>query len=147
MKPTFKTKLIQAEGKNATGISVPPDVVAQLGKQKRPKVVVTVNGYTYRSTVAPYGDVFMLPLSQEHRAAAGLKAGDDIEVTLELDEEPRTVEVPEDLATALAQKPGAREAFDKLAFSVRKEHVRQVESSKAQETRERRIANIVGKLG
>jgi uncharacterized protein YdeI (YjbR/CyaY-like superfamily) len=88
----------------------------------------------------------MLPLSAEHREAAGVEAGDEVEVTIELDVEPRTVEVPEDLAAALAEKPGARERFDALAYSARKEHVRQVESAKAQETRERRIAGIVAKL-
>ena len=71
----------------------------------------------------------------------------EVEVTLELDTEPRTVDVPDDLAAALAAKPGAREAFDKLAPSARKEHVRQVETAKAQETRERRIAKIVAGLG
>jgi len=143
----FTTKITQAEGLNATGIQVPAEAVTALGKGKKPPVKVSLKGYTYRSTVAAYGDVFMLPLSQEHRAAAGVKAGDEVEVTLELDTEPRTVEVPADLAAALAEKPGATAAFDKLAYSIRKEHVRQVESAKAQETRERRIANIVGKLG
>jgi uncharacterized protein YdeI (YjbR/CyaY-like superfamily) len=85
-------------------------------------------------------------LSKENRAAAGVQAGDEVEVTLELDTEPRTVEVPADLAAALAEKPGAAAAFDALAYSVRKEHVRQVLSAKAQETRERRITNIVSKL-
>src|SRR5688572_33488973 len=144
---TFMTTLILADGKNATGISVPPDVVAALGKGKKPPVKVTVNGFTYRSTVAAYGDVFMLPLSQERRAAAGVNAGDEVEVTLELDLEPRTVEIPEDLAAALAAKAGATEAFDALAPSRRKEFVRQVESAKAEETRQRRIAGIVEKLG
>jgi len=144
---TFKTTLQKAEGLNATGFSVPPEVVAALGSGKRPKVVVTVNGFTYRYTVAPYGDVFMIGVNQENRAAAGLEAGDEIEVTLELDTEPRTVDVPDDLAVALAEKPGAREAFDALSYSARKEHARQVESAKAQETRERRIAGIVAKLG
>jgi uncharacterized protein YdeI (YjbR/CyaY-like superfamily) len=89
----------------------------------------------------------MLPLNQEHRAAAGVKAGDEVEVTLELDTAPRTVEVPDDLAAALAQKPGAKAAFDALSYTLRKEHVRQVEEAKAQETRERRIAKIVAQLG
>lgn len=143
----FTTKITQAEGLNATGIQVPAEAVATLGKGKKPPVKVSLKGYTYRSTIAAYGDVFMLPLSQVHRAAAGVKAGDEVEVMLELDTEPRTVEVPADLAAALAEKPGARAAFDKLAYSIRKEHVRQVESAKAQETRERRITTIVGKLG
>jgi hypothetical protein len=147
MAQTYTTKITQEEGMNATGISVPPEIVAALGKGKKPPVKVSVNGYTYRSTVAAYGDVFMLPLSQEHRKAAGVKAGDEVEITLELDEEPRTVDVPDDLAAALAQKPGAREAFDRLAYSKRKEFVRQVNEAKAQETRERRIAGIVEKMG
>jgi hypothetical protein len=148
MSITFTTTLLQAEDSNATGISVPAEVVAALGKGKRPKVVVTVNGrFSYRSTVAPYaGGVNMLPVSAERRAAAGIKAGDQIEVTLELDTEPRTVDVPDDLAAALAAKPGAREAFDQLSYTMRNEHVRQVETAKAAETRQRRIAGIVAKL-
>ena len=145
MTQTFVTTLLQAEGLNATGISVPADVVAALGKGKKPPVKVTVNGFTYRSTIAAYGDVFMLPLSQERRAAAGVEAGDEVEVTLELDTEPRTVDVPDDLAEALAAA-GVREAFDKLAPSRRKEHVRQVTTAKADETRQRRIVKIVSEL-
>jgi hypothetical protein len=147
MKTSFTTTLILADGKNATGIQVPAEAVAALGKGKKPPVKVWLNDYSYRSTIAAYGEVFMLPVSQEHRAAAGLKAGDEVEVTLELDLEPRTVEVPADLAAALAEVAGARAAFDTLSYSVRKEHVRQVESAKAQETRQRRIAAIVAKLG
>lgn len=143
--PTFRTTLL-LEGKTATGIKVPAELVASLGSHKRPPVRVTIGNYTYRSTVAAYGDVFMLPVSAENREAAGIKAGDEIEVTIELDTEPRTVEVPNDLATALTEKPGAREAFDALSYTMRKEYVRQVETAKAQATRERRIAGIVAKL-
>lgn len=146
MKATFTSTVVQAEGKNTTGLQVPAEAIAALGKQKRPKVTVSLNGYTYRSTVAAYGDVFMLPVSAEHREAAGVKAGDEVEVTIELDLEPRTVDVPDDLAAALAEKPGATAAFDALSYTMRKEYVRQVESAKAQETRERRIAGIVAKL-
>ncbi len=145
MKTTFTTIVTQAEGVNATGLPVPPEVVAALGTKKRPPVVVTLNGYSYRSTVAAYGDVFMLPLAAEHRTAAGVQAGDVVEVTLELDSKPRTVEVPDDLAAALAEA-GATEAFDRLAYSTRKEHVRQVVTAKAAETRQRRIAKIVASL-
>ena len=147
MARSFTTTVLKAEGLNATGLWVPAEVIAALGTGKRPKVKVTVNGYTYRSTVAAYGDVFMLPLAAEHRDAAGLKAGDEVKVTLELDTEPRTVEVPADLAAALRKKKGARAAFDALSYTMRKEHVRQVETAKAAATRERRIAAIVGKLG
>jgi antitoxin component of MazEF toxin-antitoxin module len=146
MGVTFITTLLKAEGKNATGISVPAEVVAALGTHKRPKVKVSLKGYTYRTTIAAYGNVFMLPVSQEHREAAGVKAGDEVEVTLELDTEPRTVDVPDDLAAALSEKPGARAAFDALSYTMRKEYVRQVESAKSAETRNRRVAGIVAKL-
>ncbi|MCC6803529.1 MAG: DUF1905 domain-containing protein [Anaerolineae bacterium] len=146
MKATFKTMVWKEPNMNATGIPVPAEAVAALGSHKRPPVKVTIGGYTYRSTVAVMDGNFMLPLSAENRDAAGVKAGDQIEVTLELDTEPRTVTVPDDLAAALAAQPGATEAFDALAPSMRKEYVRQVESAKAQATRERRIAGIVVKL-
>jgi hypothetical protein len=146
MAETFKTTVLKDENVNATGLRIPADVIAALGKGKKPAVRVTVNGYSYRSTVASYGDVFMLPLSQERREAAGVSAGEEVTVTLELDTEPRTVEVPDDLAAALAEKPGARAAFDALAYSARKEFVRQVNEAKAAETRQRRIANIVAKM-
>lgn len=145
MTATFTTAVIQEEGKNATGLQVPAEVVTTLNSGKRPKVTVGLNGYTYRSTVAAYGDVFMLPLSKEHREAAGVQAGDEVEVTLELDTEPRTVEAPEDLAAALAAG-GVTAAFDGLAPSKRKEHVRQVTTAKAEATRQRRIAKIVAGL-
>lgn len=145
MKTTFTTEIQKDDKVNATGINVPAEAIAALGGKKKPPVVVTVNGFTYRSTVAAYGDVYLIPLSQERRAATGVEAGDVVEVTLELDTEPRTVEVPDDLAAAL-EGAGARAAFDTLAYSKRKEHVRQVESAKAQETRERRIAKIVAAL-
>ncbi|HYP39945.1 MAG TPA: YdeI/OmpD-associated family protein [Chloroflexia bacterium] len=147
MAETFTTTLQKAEGLNATGIRIPSEVIAALGTQKRPKVKVTINGYTYRNTVAVFGDVFMIGVSQEHRAAAGLEAGDQVEVTLELDTEPRTVGVPDDLKAALSEKAGATEAFGALSYTMRKEYVRQVQDAKAQATRERRIAGIVAKLG
>ena len=147
MKTTFTTTVLKAEDMNATGLPVPAEAVAALGKQKKPKVTVSLNGYTYRSTVAAYGNVFMLPLSAENRQAAGVQAGDQVEVTLELDLAPRTVDVPGDLAAALSKKPGAMAAFNALSYTLRKEHVRQVESAKAQATRQRRIAGIAAKLG
>ena len=146
MKTTFTTPVIKDDQVNATGLRVPPESIAELGAGKKPPVKVTLNGFTYRTTVAAFGEVYMLPLSQERREAAGVQAGEIVEVTLELDVEPRTVDVPEDLAIALAAQPGATAAFDTLNFSTRKEHVRQVESAKAPETRKRRIANIVAKL-
>jgi hypothetical protein len=146
MKATFTTTVLKDDQVNATGLPVPAEAVAAMGAGKKPKVTVSLNGHTYRSTVAAYGDVYMLPLSAENRQAAGVKAGDQVEVTIELDLAPRTVEVPADLTAALAEAPGATAAFEALSYTMRKEYVRQVESAKAQETRERRIAGIVAKL-
>ena len=136
--PKFKTTIMQAEGMDATGIVVPDAVVEKLASGKRPKVAVTLNGYTYRSTVAVMGGQFMLPLAKAHREAAGVKPGQKVEITLELDTAPREVEIPKDFAAAL-KKAGLRAAFDKLAFTHRKEHIRAIEEAKAAETRARRI--------
>jgi hypothetical protein len=146
MKMSYTTTIIKQEGLNATGIPVPAEVIAALGVGKRPPVVVHIGGHRYRSTVAAYGDVYMLPLSQEHRAAAGVEAGETVEITLELDTQPRMVDVPDDLAAALVERPGLRAAFDALSYTARKEHVRQVITAKAAETRQRRIAKIVAGL-
>jgi hypothetical protein len=146
LKTSFTTTVLKDKEKNATGLPVPAEAVAALGAGKKPRVKVTLNGFTYRTTVAVLGGFFMLSLSAENREAAGVRPGEAVEVTLELDTEPLNVTVPDDLAAALANVPGARAAFDALAYSARKEYVRQVESAKAQETRERRIAGIVAKL-
>ena len=147
MAETFKTKLQLADDANATGIVVPPKVIEALGSGKKPKVKIMINGYHYRSTVAAYNGLFMLPFSQDHRKASGISAGDDIEVTLELDTEPRTVDIPADLLAALKAKKGAFEKFESLAYSIRKNHVYQVNEAKTQETRERRIAKVVDGMG
>ena len=132
---------------NNTGIEVPPEVIEALGAGRKPPVNVTVNGYSYRSTVAVMGGRYMISFSSDKRAATGIQGGDPITVDLEVDTAPHTVEVPDDLAAALAAAPGAREAFDALAPSARKAHVTNVESAKSADTRERRIAAIVTKLG
>ena len=143
---TFPTTLLKDDTLDATGIVVPPEVITALGGSKRPAVTVTIGDYSYRSTVASMSGMFLIPFAQEHRARTGLVPGEAIEVTLELDTAPRTVEVPSDLAAALAARPGAREAFDRLSYSARKEHVRQVETAKAAETRARRIEKVVESL-
>jgi hypothetical protein len=139
---TFKTTILKADGMNATGLRVPSAVVDKLRAGKRPKVSVTLKGYTYRSTVAVYGGEFFLPLAAVHRNAAGVDAGQTVQVTVKLDTAPREVDVPKDLAAAL-RKAGARAAFDALSFTHRKEHVRAIEEARAPETRARRIENAV----
>jgi hypothetical protein len=133
-------------GKTATGIVVPPEVVAALGASKRPAVKVTLNGHRYRSTVAPRGGVFMLPLSAEHRDAAGVAAGDMVDVDLELDAEPRTVTLPDDFAAALDREEGARRRFDGLSYSHQRQHVLAIEDAKTPETRQRRIDKALAML-
>jgi Bacteriocin-protection, YdeI or OmpD-Associated/Domain of unknown function (DUF1905) len=138
--------VLALNGKTATGIEVPAKIVAALGESKRPAVRVTLGPHTYRTTVAPMGGVFMLPVSAEHRTAAGVSAGDELDVDIELDSAPREVEVPPDFAEALSGVPGLRQAFDALAFSHRKEHVRAIEDAKTAETRQRRIAKAVSMI-
>lgn len=140
----FETTLSQFG--NNTGIEVPPSVLDALGGGRRPAVSVTVNGYTFRTTVGAMRGLALVPFSAERRRESGLAGGDAIVVDLELDDAPREVEVPPDLADAL-EAAGAREAFDRLSPSARKAHVSNVNSAKAPETRARRVAAILAKLG
>lgn len=142
---TFRTTLLQS-GKTATGIEIPPEVVEGLNAGRVPPVVVTVNGYTYRGTVAVMGGAYMIGFNADHRAASGISGGDEIEVELKLDTEPRTVEIPEELAAALAAAPEARATFEKLSNSNKGWHVSQVTGAKTDETRERRIAKSIAAL-
>src|SRR5690242_4097149 len=108
---------IQLNGKTATGIQVPPEIVERLGSGKRPSVRVTIHGYTYRSSVAPMGGAFMVPVSAEVRQAARVAAGDEVDVDIELDNEPREVSVPSDFAEALASNVDAHRFFEGLSYS------------------------------
>jgi hypothetical protein len=128
-------------GKTATGIQVPDDVVEKLGRGKRPPVVVRIGDYTYRTTVAPMGGDFWIPLAAEHREAAGVAAEHEVDVDIELDTAPREVALPDDLAAAMDD--AARAAFDGLATSHKKEWVRWVEEAKKAETRTARIEKTV----
>lgn len=140
------TTTVELGGKTATGFQVPNDVVVALGKGKKPPVTVTINGHTYRSTVAAYGEVSMLPLSAENRAAAGVKAGDEIEVDLELDTAPRVVEVPDDFAAAIAADPAAAAFWPTISYSNQRWHVLSIDGAKTPETRQRRIDKSVALL-
>lgn len=140
----FETTLLLV-GKN-TGIDVPPDVLEQLGGGKRPLVNVTVNdSYSYRSAIAPMAGRHLIAFSSDKRAATGLSGGETITVDLTLDNEPRTYDVPDDLAEALAAA-AVRDAFDALAPSRQKAHITSVEGAKAADTRARRVAAVVDAL-
>jgi hypothetical protein len=138
----FRTT-IQQSGKTATGIEVPEQVIEALGSGRRPAVKVTIYGYSYRSTVAVLGGRYMVGVSAEHRAGAGVAGGDEVDVDIELDTAPREVRVPADLAAALDAEPAARRAFDGLSYSNKSWHVLQVEGAKTDETRQRRISRSV----
>jgi hypothetical protein len=141
----FRAVILQS-GKTATGIPIPDAAIEELGSGRKPAVRVTVNGYAYRSTVATIDGRFMVGFSAEHRAASGLRGGDEVDVQLELDTAPRELEVPADLSAALDADPAARRTFDGLSYSLRRYHVDQVTGAKSDETRQRRIQKSVAVL-
>jgi hypothetical protein len=141
----FHTTILQA-GKTATGIRVPDDVVEALGAGRRPPVRVTINGYTYRSTIAVMGSDYMVGVNADNRLGAGVAGGDEVDVDIELDTAPREVSVPADLSTALDADPKARATFDALSYSNKSWHVLQLEGAKTNETRGRRLAKSVEAL-
>ncbi|MCW2624178.1 YdeI/OmpD-associated family protein [Mycobacterium sp.] len=140
----FSTTMFQLG--NNTGIEVPADVLAALGASKRAPVVVNVNGYEYRSTVAPMGGKYLLPFSADRFEESGIQGGDAIDVELTLDTAPRTVELPDDLRCALNSSATAAAAWEKLSYTHKKEHVRSVLDAKKAETRKRRIAAVFAGL-
>ena len=142
---SFRTT-ISAAGKTATGIIVPDALVAKLGTSKRPAVRVTINDHAYRSTIATMGAKFMVGVSAEQRAKAGVKAGDTVDVTLELDLAPREVAVPADLARALALDAKASGFFDTISYSNKRWYVLWIESAKKAETRDARVTKSVEML-
>jgi antitoxin component of MazEF toxin-antitoxin module len=139
----FRTTLNQAEGKSATGVIIPDDLIEKLGHGKRPPVRVKVNGYEYRTTVGVMGGRAMVGVSAAIRKETGLAAGDKIEVELVVDQTPRDVDVPADFAKALAGNRATREFFDGLPNSLQRYHVDNVNAAKTDETRQRRIDKAV----
>ncbi|MGI8703725.1 MAG: YdeI/OmpD-associated family protein [Candidatus Limnocylindrales bacterium] len=141
----FRTTVLQG-GKTATGIRVPDEVVEALGSGKRPAVRVTINGFTYRSTVAVMDGAYMVGVSAENRAGARVAGGDEVDVEIELDTAPREVTLPADFAAALDAEPGARRTFEALSYSKKSWHVLSIEGAKTDETRQRRIVRSVESL-
>jgi hypothetical protein len=141
----FRAKILQS-GKTAAGIEVPAKVVAALGSSKRPPVRATINGFTYRSSVASMGGKFMLGVPPEFRDGAGVAAGDLVDIDLEVDTEPREVPVPVDFAAALERDARAKKTFDALSYSNKRRLLIPIHEIKSTETRERRIAKTVAML-
>jgi hypothetical protein len=138
----FNTTILQA-GKTATGIRIPDEIVEGLGAGRRPPIRVTINGYTYRSTVAVMGGDYMVGVNADNRAGAG---GDQVDVDIELDTAPREVTLPADFAAALDAEPEARRTFEKLSNSNKGWHTSQIEGAKSDETRQRRITKSIAAL-
>jgi hypothetical protein len=141
----FRTTIRQSDGA-ATGIEIPDEVMTALAAGKKPPVTLSVNGYAYRSTVATVNGRSMVGFSAAHRAASGLAGGDDVEVEIEVDTEPRLIELPDDLSAALDAEPRARATFDRLSNSMKGYHVSQVTDAKTAETRQRRIEKSIAVL-
>ena len=144
-KIKFRTTLLQAK-KTATGIQVPDEVVEQLGAGRKPPVKATINGYSYRSSIAFMGGVFMLSVSAVVRENAGIQGGDEIEVELELDTQPREVAVPPELQKALDKNASAKKFFESLSYSNKQRYVLPIEQAKTEETKQRRIEKAVSDL-
>ncbi|KQS34368.1 hypothetical protein ASG33_08370 [Dyadobacter sp. Leaf189] len=142
---SFTTTLLLAK-KTATGVQVPAEIVEKLGAGKKPPVKVTINSYTYQSTVAVMDGVFMLPVSAEVREKSGVNAGETVEVTLELDTEVREVALPEDFQSALNANAAAKQFFETLSNSNKKRFTIPIEQAKAEDTRKKRIEKAIADL-
>ena len=144
--PEFIT-VLSATGGNNVGIVVPDDVVAGFGRGKRVPVLVTIDGgYSYRNTISSMRGQFLSSFNAETRAATGKGAGDEISVKLELDEEPRTVEIPEPLAVLLSAEPQLLEAWNKLSYSKQRGHVEPIVAARGEDTRTRRVEKAIKAL-
>jgi Bacteriocin-protection, YdeI or OmpD-Associated/Domain of unknown function (DUF1905) len=137
---------LDLDGKTATGITVPGHILAGLGAGKRPKVVVTLRGHTFRAAIGSMNGLAKIPVSAETRAAAQVSAGDELDVTVEADTAPRVVELPGDLAAALGEAPAARAFYDGLSPSRQNAYVSWVTTARKPETRQRRVEQSVQKL-
>jgi hypothetical protein len=143
--PSFATTLLQT-GKTTTGIVVQESVVAELGSGKKPKVVVTLNGFEYRSSIAVMGGDFMIPVSAEIRANAGVSGGDAIAVLVVVDTAERVVSIPAEFTAALQDAPVALARFESLSYSRKSAYTLSIEAAKTEETRAKRIAKAIAEL-
>jgi hypothetical protein len=141
----FHTTLLQS-GKTAVGIQVPNEVVEALGAGKRPPVRVTINGYTYRNTIAVMGGVFMVGVSAENRVQAQVAGGDEVDIDIELDTQPRVLTLPADFAQELDREPDAKRCFGTLSYSRQQALVLPIDQAKTPETRRRRIEKALAAL-
>lgn len=138
--------VVELNGKTATGIQVPEHILEQLGSSKRPPVRVTIQGYTYRTTIGSMGGRYLIPVSAEHREGAGIAAGQEVEVQLELDTEARELVIPADFSEVLDRHADAKRFFEGLSYSNKRRFVLNIDDAKTAETRQRRIDKAIGML-
>ena len=143
--PVLRAELFSS-GKNTAGFVIPDELVDQLGGGRHPKVRVRLNGTEFGTSIASMGGRFLLGVSAERRAASGAIPGQTYDVEIELDTAPRQIEVPDDLAAALAAEPSAQAMFESLSYSNQSWHVLQITGAKQPETRARRVAKSVAML-
>jgi hypothetical protein len=144
-KLRFNTTILTS-GKTATGICIPDDIIEKLGAGKKPPIKVTLNGYTYRSTVAVMGGKFMVGVNADVREAAGVKGGDKLNVEIELDAEERTIEAPAEFQKMLNKNAAAKKIFETLSYSKKKALIIPVVNAKTDETRNRNIEKALNSL-
>ena len=137
---------LEATGGTTTGFRIPDEAVDGLGAGRRPKVVATVAGHAFRTSIARMGDAYWLGVSAARRAEAGIAAGEVHELEVVVDDAPRTVEVPEDLGAGLAADPAAAEAWSRLTYSAQRAHAESVAGAKKPETRAARVAKVLAAL-
>jgi len=137
---------LQRTGGNTTGFQIPDEAVTELGGGGRPKVTVTLNGFSFPSSIAKMGGSYWLGVSAERRTAAGVEGGQVYDIDVELDTAPRVIETPDDLRAALDAEPDALSAWQKLSYSHQRQHVEAINSAKAPETRARRVAKAIEML-
>lgn len=141
----FRTRILQAR-KTATGIEVPAEIVEAFGAGRRPKVAVSLNGYTYRSSIAVMGGRYLVGVSAEVREKAGVASGDAVDVQIELDTAPRVVSVPPELRQAFDRHPRAKRAFESLSYSRQQRYTLPIEKAKSDDTRERNVHKAIREL-
>jgi antitoxin component of MazEF toxin-antitoxin module len=140
----FKTKIVQSG--NNTGINVPAEIIEGFNAGKKPPVKIAINKYSYQSTVAVMGGKYMVSLSKAHREAAGVNGGDAVEINVELDDAPRTVEVPADFQKVLNKNAAAKKSYEALSASKKKNMVLLITEAKTEETRFKRIEKAIASL-
>jgi hypothetical protein len=145
--PTFTGKVVSPDGQGSQSfIELPAELVEKLGRGKKPPVKVTMKGYTLRTTVAVYGGQYFVGVRREVREAAGIVFDEPIEITVELDSDERTVDIPPDLFAVFEADPSLRSAFDRLSFTARREMAESISGAKREETRRQRLERALAQL-